>query len=167
MRKSLIVAGGIAALLLFLAAVPIRTVLVLSAAKTGERVLYIPVEQHQEFVIKFTHSVNKRPVYDYIQVEDKSFRVVKSVYDSFGAGMPETALDGMKLKFNAEGQLELTNINRKLETFTVFVGTVAEHWLLISNSEVYLADLVAPGEGLQFQIANISYYEIWKGRCLN
>jgi len=73
----------------------------------------------------------------------------------------------MELKFNAQGLLELTNINRTLDNFTVFVGTVAEHSLTINNQEVYLADLVAPGTGLQFAIAKVSYYELWKGRCLN
>lgn len=167
MRKSLIVAGGVAAILLFLAAVPFHTVLSLSLAKTGEPVLYAWIKPNQEFILKFIHSVNKRPVSDYIRVEDQHFVVVKSVYDSFGAGMPETSIDGMELKFNVQGQLELTNINRRLDKFTVFVGTVAEHSLIINDQEIYLAELAAPGKGLQFEITKISYYELWKGRCLN
>lgn len=167
MRKSLIVAGGVAAILLFLAAVPFHTVLKLSLAKTGEPVLYVRVKSNQEFILKFIHSVNKRPVADYIKVEDQHFVVVKSIYDSFGAGMPETSIDGMELKRNAQGQLELTNINRRLDTFTVFVGTVAEHSLIINGQESYLADLAAPGTGLHFEITKISYYDLWKGRCID
>lgn len=143
-----------------LIAAPIFNVLTLVDVKRDAPVLYIMIKDKQEFVISFTHSVNKRPVHDYIRIDGNHFVITKSRYDSFGAGMPETAIDGMNLKLGDDGMLELTNINRSLPEITVFVGTIAEHILRVGNRTIPLAQLVIPGEALRFTLEKVSLFNL-------
>jgi hypothetical protein len=146
--------------------IPLCRVLQITAPKSGNVVFDVPVSNQEEFVITFIHSVNKRPVSDFIRVENDQLVAFKSRYDSFGAGMPETSIDGMELKMEKNGMLELTNVNRRMDKFTVFVGTVAQHSLQIKGRNIPLASLASPGEPLEFKIAKASYLHIWKGRIM-
>ena len=147
--------------------VPVNKSLQISSAKSGEIVGSIPVSEREEFTITFIHSVNKRPVIDYYRVEGMQLVVFKSRYDSFGAGMPETSIDGMVLKQETNGMLELANINRKLDVVTIFIGTVAQHSIQIKQQDIPLEKFGQQGEPLEFQIKNVSYLELWRGGVAN
>ncbi|HWQ60780.1 MAG TPA: DUF1850 domain-containing protein [Negativicutes bacterium] len=134
--------------------------------KTNVPVLYVKVREGQEFSIAFTHSVNKRPVRDYIRVAGDHFLVVRSEYDAFGAGMPETSQGEMTVRLTPEGKLVLDNINRQLPEFTVFVGTVANHILHAAGREIPLADLAPPGSPLNLKITKASYFTLLRSRCI-
>ncbi|MBU1180587.1 MAG: DUF1850 domain-containing protein, partial [Proteobacteria bacterium] len=82
---SIIIAGIIGAGLLFL---PLITALELSDFKTQQKLLLVCMRSGEEFTISFIHSVNRRPVYDTLRVESDHLVIVRSRYDSFGAGMP-------------------------------------------------------------------------------
>lgn len=146
--------------------VPLVPVVAVTNAQTRQPVLYLQCSQGEEFIIGFTHSVNKRPVYDYVQVDQESLLVVKSRYDAFGAGMPESAPPGAVLQTIDDNILELTNINLLLPEIGLFVGTVANHTLTIKGNTLALTDIVPPGTQLKFHVARISYLDMWKGRCL-
>lgn len=145
---------------------PLFPALVITDVKASRPVMYIPVHDGEEFVISFVHSVNKRPVYDHIRVNGQSLTIVKSRYDAFGAGMPETAVDGKTLTINHDGMLELSGVNYTLPEIKLFVGTVSQHALHIQNKRILLSSLVQPGEPLQFKVMKVSYLQMWKGRCL-
>lgn len=144
--------------------VPIIKAVRLTAVKIQKPVLYFTMDENrqEEFVICFTHSVNRRPVYDYIRVEQDGFMVVKSRYDAFGAGMPEYSMDtDMRLTWAPDGWLELININRRLDTFTLFTGAViANHTLTVRDKVITLSDIVTPGEPVEFKVAKISLLEL-------
>jgi len=69
---------------------PLYIVLAITATKQG-RWFVRGNGRGEEFVLSFIHSVNKRPVYDTLRIEGDHLLIVKSRYDSFGAGMPETS----------------------------------------------------------------------------
>jgi hypothetical protein len=167
MRKGwgigLLLCGALIALFYFF--YPLYTVLAISATKQGRMVLCAEMAESEEFVLSFIHSVNKRPVYDTLRIEGDHLLIVKSRYDSFGAGMPETSTEDLKLQFDKEGWLVWT-VNRPVPEILLFVGRVANHSLNIKGLEIALADLAEPGTSLSIRTRKASRFEMWKGRCL-
>ena len=167
MRKGwgigLLLCGVLIALVYFF--YPLYIVLAITATKQGKLVLCAEMAEGEEFVLSFIHSVNKRPVYDTLRMEGDHLLIVKSLYDSFGAGMPETSTETSQLKFRKDGWLELT-VNRPVPEILLFVGRVADHSLTIKGRKMVLADLVEPGTSLAIKPHKASFFELWKGRCL-
>jgi hypothetical protein len=151
-----------AAILFFM---PSKTVVTVTNVQTRQPIVYLQLNEGEEFIIGFTHSVNKRQVYDYIRVDQENLLIVKSRYDAFGAGMPEVAPAGAVLQI-VDGILELSNINLPRREIGLFIGTIANHTLTVKGNTLVLADIVPPGTHLKFKITRISYLDMWKGRCL-
>jgi hypothetical protein len=166
MRKWL---GGIFAALsiagiLVLLFYPGNIVLKLTAAKSGRVVFCAPVTDGEEFLLSFIHSVNKRPVYETLRVAGNHLLIVKSRYDSFGAGMPEASTQEGSLRVDRDGWLEWT-VNREVPEIKFFVGWVANHTLCLKGRETILANIVEPGTSLSIRVQKVSYFELWRGRC--
>lgn len=151
-----------AVVLLFL---PFHKGLWIVSTNGKEVVLCAEMEEGEEFVLSFIHSVNKRPVYDTLRVEGDHLLISKSRYDSFGAGIPETSTETSELKIGNDGWLELT-VNRRVPEILLFVGRVANHSLSLKGRQVALADVAKPGTSLSIKVRSASFFEIWKGRCL-
>ncbi len=156
--------GAIAVAAAFLIFYPWYPVLEIKSVKKGDLLFCARMAEGEEFVLSFVHSVNKRPVYDTIRVEGNHLLIVKSRFDSFGAGMPEASTGGMTLRFDKDGWLEWI-VNRPLPEVTLFVGWVANHSLRLKGREIALAGLAEPGTLLSLRIQKASRYELWKGRC--
>ncbi len=155
------IAIAAAALFLF----PFPSVLALRVEKTGRTVFCAPVAEGEEFVLSYLHSVNRRPVYDTLRVEGKGFRIVKSRFDAFGAGMPEVSTGTNPLRVGPDGWLEYT-VNRPVPDVTVFVGRIAQHTLHLRGRTIALADLAQPGTAIHFIVTTDSFFERWKGGCV-
>ncbi len=156
-----IVAAALAAVLFY----PQHLVLEIVQAETGKVMLCAEMADSEEFVLSFNHSVNKRPVYDTLRVARNHLVIVKSRFDSFGAGMPETSTEQGTFRVAEDGWLEWT-INRPLPEVIVRVGRVANHTLLLKGRETRLADLADPGAPLAMRVQSRSLYAVWKGRCV-
>jgi hypothetical protein len=152
-------AGVLAIIAVFFFFYPFYPVLRITTVKTKRVLLCVKMNEGEEFILSFIHSVNKRPVYDTIRVQGNSFLLVKSRFDSFGAGMPEGSHIGK------DGWLEWT-VNRLVPELTLFVGWVANHSLHLKGQDIPLARLVEAGTLLSLRIQKASCYELWKGRCL-
>lgn len=122
------------------------------------------MEEGEEFVLSFVHSVNKRPVYDTIRVDGNQLVIVKSRFDSFGAGMPEASTETMTLKLGKDGWMEWI-VNRPVPEVSFFVGWVANHSLRLKGRDIPLAGLAEPGTLLSLRMQKTSRYNLWKGRC--
>jgi hypothetical protein len=132
--------------------------------RTGKSVFCSRVDVGQEFVLSFVHSVNRRPVYDTLRVERDHLVILRSRFDSFGAGMPtESTADGT-LAIAKDGWLEWT-VNRPVPDITVRVGWVAGHTLTIEGREIRLADLAEPGSPLTIRVRDVRMLDFFKGRC--
>lgn len=150
-----------AALLLY----PRHVVLEIMKADTGVPVLCADVTDGEDFVLSFVHSVNKRPVYDTIRAARDHLVIVKSRFDAFGAGMPETTTEQGTFRVAEDGWLEWT-VNRPLPEVIVRVGRVANHTLRLKGRDIPLASLADPGTALSLRAHERSLYAIWKGRCI-
>jgi len=150
---------------LFFCFYPLHIVLTVTAATEGDTVLCAPMAEREEFVISFVHSVNKRPVYDTLRVEGDHLVIVKSRFDSFGAGMPYGSTTEGTLSIGKDGWFEWT-INRPVSEVTVRVGRVAEHVLYLKGREIHLSDVAEPGKALSFRVEKGSFVRVLKGRCI-
>ena len=79
--------------------------------RTGSVVFCTRAGVGQEFVLSFVHSVNRRPVYDTLRVEVDHLVIVRSRFDTFGAGMPEASTPGRHADVAKDGWMEWT-VNR-------------------------------------------------------
>ena len=157
----LVVAGaGAASLLLW----PFISLLEIVDAGSGRVVFCSRVKPGEEFVLSFVHSVNRRPVYDTLRTEADRLVIVKSRFDSFGAGMPESSTSEGTLTVASDGWLEWV-VNRPVPDVTVRVGRVANHTLHLKGREIRLSNLSEPGGALTVRVRKVRMLDLLKGRC--
>ena len=144
--------------------IPSQAVLVVRTVKSEKAVLCARMTDGEEWMISYTHSVNRRPVYDYLRIEGKGLRIVRSRYDAFGAGMPETSTPENPLRVGPDGWVEYT-VNRPVPDVTIFVGRVAGHVLHLKGRETFFTSLAEPGMALRFSVEKRSLYQTFKGAC--
>jgi hypothetical protein len=144
---------------------PFTLALELVDGRSGRTVFCARVQPGEEFGLAFVHSVNKRPVYDTLRVERDHLVIVRSRYDSFGAGMPEASTAEGRLTIAADGWMEWT-VNRPVPEITVRVGWVAGHVLSIGGREIRLVELAEPGAPLTIRVRDLRMLDLFKGRCI-
>jgi hypothetical protein len=159
MRRPWIAAGILAIIAAFFFFYPLYSVLRITMVKTERVLLCAKMDEGEEFILSFIHSVNKRPVYDMIRVKGTHFLIVKSRFDSFGAGMPEGS------HIVEDGWLEWP-VGRFAEELSLFVGWSSNHSLRLKGREIPLARLAQAGTLLSLRIKKTSRYELWKGGCI-
>jgi hypothetical protein len=154
--------GAAATALLFFAH---HIVLEIVSTDAARLTLCAKMRAGEEFVLSFTHSVNRRPVYDTIRMARDHIVVVKSRYDAFGAGMPEHSTAEGIFRVAEDGWIEWT-INRRMPEVVVRVGRVANHTLHLKGREIPLASLANPGTAVALRSRTYSELDLWKARCL-
>lgn len=131
--------------------------------KTGKILFYTDVSPGDVFSVKYEHSVNKSPVEDVFEIEqDDGIKLTKTVFHSFGAGVPCEAEPG-QVFIQKEDRLEIANINKHIDKYLLKVGTIAGHTLCIQGREIRLDHLAAPQQTLRFEVRRIPVYYILKG----
>lgn len=123
------------------AAVADRT-LVVADADSRERLFEIPVDQGQEVTLAYTHSVEKTPIEDVYVVDGSRLRADRSVFHSFGAGLPTTDIERTAEGYVVEG----STIHDELR---VAPGEIAGHELIVGERRYPLAE-VADGRVVLF-----------------
>lgn len=144
---------------------PFISVLEIIDSRAGRVAFCARVQTGEEFVLAFTHSVNRRPVYDTLRAEGDHLVIVGSRFDAFGAGMPESSTADGRLAVASDGWLEWT-VNRPVPEVTVRVGRVADHHLHLKGREIPLAALAEPGRALTLRVRNARWVDLMKGRCI-
>lgn len=110
------------------------------------------------FVISYTHSVNKGRVHDYyICTPDNLLQVEKTVFVSYGAGIPELGdyIEGAVFSITPQGY-ELSGFDRKVPVLVMAVGQIAEHSVTVNGDEFFLADYFRRKASLEFCIKRVS-----------
>jgi hypothetical protein len=154
-------AGVMAAFLLW----PMVPVLEIVDGRGGRVVFCARAQPGQEFVLSFVHSVNRRPVYDTLRVEADHLVIVRSRFDTFGAGMPEASTQDGTLRVAEDGWLEWT-VNRPTPELAVRVGRVADHTVHYKGQEIRLSDLAEPGSALTLRVRKSRCLDLMKSRCI-
>jgi hypothetical protein len=108
-----------------------RTLLVTESA-SDERVFELPVEQGEEITIAYTHSVQQTPVEDVYAVDGPTLRADRSVFHSFGAGLPTENVERTEEGYVIEG-------TETYDELHVSPGEIAGHELVVSGERYDLA----------------------------
>lgn len=137
--------------------------LLLSLGDSEGKVLYsVPMQSGSVFAIRYRHSVALSPVTDYFIVKDDGIWLDRTVYQDFGAGLPHKPEGGQVMR-SQEGHITISGFNRKLGSFQLRVGRVANHTLLLMPRqtrtdqdsdllEIPLATIARPGTAITFAI---------------
>ncbi len=157
------IAAGAGVLVLFLLW-PMFPVLEFVGGRSGRVVFCTRAQPGEELVLSFVHSVNRRPVYDTLRVEADQLVIVRSRFDSFGAGMPEASTQDGTLIVAKDGWMEWT-VNRPAPEVTVRVGRVADHTVRFKGRDIRLSDLAEPGSALTLRVRKLSWLGLMKNRC--
>ncbi len=113
----------------------------------------------KEFIIGYTHSVNKGRVHDWYTTKNGRIILKKTVVVSYGAGIPEPE-EIQNCEFTVtENGYELT-INRTMDNFLMAVGVIAEHSITIAGNEFSLKDFFKPQTSLIFQVKRVSLIDL-------
>ena len=148
-------------LLLFITIIiPIFPRLVLESVKDNNN-KYIYHLEKKEFIISYTHSVNKGRVRDYYII-DKNYNIIlcKTTFVSYGAGIAEPENnENIVIK---DDNIEINNINRVIKDFYLFVGIIAEHSITIDNNEIMLKSLFKPQTNIKIEYKRVSLIDLIK-----
>lgn len=147
-----------AAVLLILAALlflPASKQLIITDEETGDILYAARVRAGDCFSLKYIHSVNKSPVEDVFEIaDDNSIVLRKTVFLSFGAGVPTEAEDGQVFDLK-DDRVEISNIDRPVSNFLLKVGTVADHTLCIGERQIRLDSLADPMRTVRLEVRNV------------
>ena len=121
--------------------------------------------EKKEFIISYTHSVNRGRVRDYYIIKSKYIILSKTRFMSYGAGIPEPE---KRQKFReTEDYIEISDINRKIDNLYLFVGTIANHKIEIDEKNIELKEIFKPQENIKIEYKILSIFEYIKLLILN
>ena len=120
---------------------PGGTSLVLSNADSGQVYATYPVENGDTFAVEFIHSVNKSPVRDVYEIREGEIWNTQCIYYGFGAVVEEELGEGETLSYGENGEMIISNIEKKIDNMVIVVGTISDHTLYLGDETISLRDL--------------------------
>ena len=115
--------------------------LVLSDKESGQVYATYPVENGDTYAVEFVHSVNKSPVRDVYEIRDGEIWNIQCIYYGFGAGVEEELGEGETLSFGENGEMIVSNIEKRMDNLVIVVGTISDHTLYLGDETISLRDL--------------------------
>lgn len=113
-----------------------------------EVLLLLPLLWNRTFTTVYTHSVEKTPVYEFFRIKGQKIILEKTLFSSYGAGLPLDE-DG----FTREGGSFAVQRKETFSTIYFRVSTTPDQFLLIGEGEreIYFQDLLPPGGRLSIR----------------
>jgi hypothetical protein len=123
----------------------------LTADCGGKPLFAWPIKAGDCFELRFTHSLNLSPVTDTIEWTGEELIVRKSVFSSFGAGVPIPS-DGIGTELVLrDGHYELLGIDKPMPRFSIVTQEIPAHTVFYNGMEARLVELA--GQGRQIEIS--------------
>ena len=118
----------------------------------GRRLFAWPIRAGDCFEVTFIHSLNLSPITDVIEWTGESLVVRKSIFSSFGAGVPVPS-DGVgkELVFK-DGRYELLGIDKYMQDFTIMTQEAPNHRITLNGREAFLLDLTGSGKAVDVKV---------------
>ena len=157
--KNRYIVATIVALIIVVLFLPFFNMLTITDAETGKIVFSDRAFDDKEFYTSFIHSVNRKHVYEYYRIVNNHFVLYKTSFYAYGAGMPDFE-DYKQKPVLKDGMVHIDNLNIEMESFSIFVGRVANHSLHIDNKTYKLSNFVEPGKTAYFKIQKVSIYAL-------
>ena len=132
-------------------------VLVVEEAAT-ERVVYQQqVDRGLKFAIKYTHSVENTPVWDYFKVLEGDILLTSTKYMSYGAGLPFLNKNDYQIE---NDKFVIKEINTKLAQIPLRVSDYAKHKLVIDDQVYRLYKLTATQNLVMIKVEEKNLYQL-------
>jgi len=144
--------------------VPVARKFIITNYSTNHLLYLSNVNIGDRFSIIYTHSVNKSPVEDQFIIDDEyNIMLSKSIFKSFGAGIPSTSDSGMKFEFFKD-RIEVSYNNRKIDKLILSIGTIADHRFIMNGKDIRLSELSDPQSSVYFSIDKITLFQLLLAR---
>lgn len=113
--------------------------------------------EKKEFIISYTHSVNRGRVRDYYIIKSKYIILSKTRFMSYGAGIPEP--EELQKFIITDDYIEIYDINKKIDNLYLFVGTIANHIIEIDGEKIELKKIFKPQESIKIEYKILSLFK--------
>lgn len=97
-----------------------------------------PVKNTDSFTIKYNHSVARTPVFEIFIIQNEKIYLKKTIYQSYGAGLPFLNKNDYKLK---NDKFIIDNIDQQLPEILLRVSSYAEHKFIYADNTYKLYSL--------------------------
>ncbi|GKW45070.1 DUF1850 domain-containing protein [Planococcus sp. NCCP-2050] len=161
---------SVLALILILAVIifiPIEKKIVFIDNREGTLAAFIKTE-NDAFQINYTHSIHLSEVLEsYKIMPDNRIRMVELEYEDFNIGMPSNAGEGETF-VEKDGKYLITNMEREVDDFRLFVGDVDAHLFFLADGHQYnLKKTLERGKSYTIKVQRVSLFEQLEGVSLN
>lgn len=164
-KKSLILKLFLSIIIIavFILFVPAINVLSICERKSPSKKFYSKEGYQNGFYISYTHSVNKGRVHDFYSCNANSLLMDKTIFVSYGAGIPEAAETPGAIFTVLKNRYEITNIQRKVNVLTMAVGLIANHTIafgsdLDDSKEIAFSKYFKPQTSILIKTEKISLW---------
>ena len=122
---------------------------------SGKRLFAWPIKAGESVEVTFMHSLNLSPITDVIEWTGSGFMVRKSIFKTFGAGVPVPSDGiGMELIF-VDGHYELLGVDKHMLDFTIMTQEVPNHRISLNEHEAFLLELAGSGKAVDLKVRRI------------
>ncbi|MCL2060059.1 MAG: DUF1850 domain-containing protein [Oscillospiraceae bacterium] len=124
----------------------------LVAECNGTELFAWPIQPGDVFELTYTHSLNQSPVTDVIEWTGADMVVVKSIFKTFGAGIPlPEDVGGSDILF-VDGHYELVGMDRRMRGFYVMTQEVPDQKIVYKGQEASLLELAGSGASVYITV---------------
>lgn len=128
-------------------------------AKCGGKLLFAwPIRAGETFEVTYTHSVNLSPISDVIEWNGHDLVVIKSLFKTFGAGVPIPGDEAGTELARVGDHYELTGIDRHMQGFSIMLQEVPNHRISLDSREAWLLELAGSGSSVDIAVERVSLF---------
>jgi hypothetical protein len=119
-----------------------------------EILLTFKVEEGDEFIVKWIHSVELTPWEEIFRIDSNNNIILdRTRFQQFGAGVPDFAGKTVEIK---DGYITYGEINQKIPLLPYGISNFAKHTLVFNDVEYPLYELVPDGDRINIHTEKIS-----------
>jgi hypothetical protein len=112
------------------------------------------VEEGDEFIVKWIHSVELTPWEEIFRIDSNNNIILdRTRFQQFGAGVPDFAGKTVEIK---DGYITYGEINQKIPLLPYGISNFAKHTLVFNDVEYPLYELVPDGDRINIYTEKIS-----------
>ena len=132
-------------------------VLLVEEAANEEIIYQQHIKQGAEFAIKYIHSVEKTPVWDYFKVTEEDILLTSTKYMSYGAGLPFLKKNNYIVE---NDRFIIKEIDTKLEQIPLRVSDYAKHELVVNDESHQLYQLTKTQNLVLIKVEDKNLYQL-------
>ncbi|KXS45617.1 MULTISPECIES: DUF1850 domain-containing protein [unclassified Candidatus Frackibacter] len=138
--------------------------LVIKESESGKVIWQQPGQGTVKFAIKYLHSVERTPVWEYFAVKDDKLYLTGTKYESYGAGLPFLKQHTYVIE---DDKFEIKNIDKELNLIPLRVSDYALHRFIINKQEYKLYQMTEPQNLVIIKVKEKSLLALLKYKLLN